>query len=78
MSSIYPMATIEELIEKNGTVSGNLIGVDSQTPSIIGYTSRQLRKGGWSPGDINKFTMICLGGNYEHVIATCASVLTFE
>ena len=72
------METIEQLIEKNGTVSGDLIGVDSQTPSIIGYTSKQLRNGGWPRGDINKFTMICLGGNYEHVIATCASVLTFE
>ena len=70
--------TIEELIEKNGKVDGNLIGVDSNAMSIIGYTTKQLSKGGWPRSDQNIVARICMSGSYENVIATCAATLTFD
>ena len=78
MKTTYPMETIEQLVEKNGQVPGNLIGVDSNAMSIIGYTTGQLRKGGWPRSDQNIVSKICMSGSYENVIATCAATLTFD
>lgn len=78
MSSIYPMQTIEDLIEKNGKVAGNLVGVDGNAFMVIGYTTGQLRKGGWPREEIEKVAQIAMSGDYDNVLATCASVLTFE
>jgi len=72
------MSNIKELVEKNGKVPGNLIGVDSNAGSIIGYTTRQLSNGGWSRSDQNAVMVICMSGSYENVIATCAATLTFD
>ena len=74
----YPMETIEELVEKNGQVDGNLIGVDSNAFAVIGYTTGRLRKGGWPREDVNKVSKIAMSGSYENVLATCAATLTFE
>lgn len=72
------METIEELVEKNGQVDGNLIGVDSNAFSVIGYTTKQLRRGGWPREDVDKVSRIAMSGDYDNVLATCAATLTFE
>tara|TARA_Y100000310_G_scaffold266112_1_gene277463 strand:+ start:221 stop:433 length:213 start_codon:yes stop_codon:yes gene_type:complete len=68
------MATVEELVEKNGRVGGTLIGVDSNAGFIIAHTQTSLRRGGWPSEDIKEIVEIALGGDYSNVIATCAAV----
>jgi|TARA_B100001094_G_C17677469_1_gene551772 hypothetical protein len=72
------MVTIEELVAKNGTVNGNLIGVDGNAFIVISYTTGQLRRGGWPREDISKVSEIAMSGDYDNVLATCAATLNFE
>lgn len=72
------MSNIKELVEKNGKVPGNLIGIDGNPMSIMSYTTNQLNKGGWPRSDQNTVMEICVSGSYENVIATCAATLTFD
>ena len=72
------MEELENLIAKNGKVSGNLVGVDGNAIALIGYTSQCLRRAKWSKKDIETFQKIALSGDYNNVICCCVLVLTLE
>jgi hypothetical protein len=69
------MTELENLIAKNGKANGNLVGVDGNAFSLIGYTSKCLKQAKWSRQDIETFQKIALSGDYYNVIVTCDSVL---
>jgi len=69
------MPNIDELVEKNGTVAGTLIGVDGNAFSIMGYVDRQLKRGGWPREDVKQVMDIMMSGDYNNVIATGCAVL---
>ena len=66
------------MIKENGLVEGDLVGVDSNAFSIMGYTLRQLKRGGWSRTDANRVIDIAKLSDYNHLLATCDSVLRGE
>ena len=76
------MTTIQELVEKNGQVEGNLIGVDGNIFAVIGYTENCLRRSDWPKEDVKAFNEILVGGmfsmQYDEALGLCASVLDFS
>ena len=66
------------MIDENGKVEGDLVGVDGNAFSIMGYTLRQLKRGGWSRTDANRVIDIAKLSDYNHLLATCDSVLRGE
>ena len=67
---------IEELVKKNGTVEGSLIGVDGNAFSIMGYVERKLKRGGWPREDVKQVMNLMRSGDYNNVIATGCAVLS--
>ena len=67
---------IEELVKKNGTVEGSLIGVDGNALSIMGYVERKLKRGGWPREDVKQVMNLMMSGDYNNVIATGCAVLS--
>lgn len=70
------------LIRENGLVEGDLVDVDNNVFSIMSYTLRQLKRGGWPSRDARRVIGIAgfseyIGGvlEYSHFVATCDSVL---
>jgi len=63
------------MINENGKVEGDLVGVDGNAFSIMGYTERQLKRGGWSRDDINTVMDIAQSSDYDNLLSTCVSVL---
>ena len=76
------MTTIQELVEKNGQVEGNLVGVDGNIFAVIGYTEGCLKRSDWPREDVETFKKILLEGSmsstYDHTLGMCASVLDFS
>tara|TARA_R110002049_G_scaffold84280_4_gene214555 strand:- start:539 stop:796 length:258 start_codon:yes stop_codon:yes gene_type:complete len=66
------------MIKTNGLVEGDLVGVDGNAFSIMGYTYKQLTRGGWSRTDANRVICIAKLSDYNHLLATCDSVLRGE
>ena len=63
------------MIKKNGLAEGNLIGVDGNAFSVLGYTERKLRRSGWPRDDVAKVMTIAKGSDYNNLLTTCVSVL---
>ena len=74
------MTTIKELVQKNGQVEGNLVGVDGNIFAVIGYTEGCLKRSDWPREDVNAFKDIILdmSKTYEYTLGMCASVLDFS
>lgn len=70
--------TIEQLIEKNkdNLPQGyDLVGVDGNAYSILGYVKDALKRAKWSADDINAVMTIMKSSNYSNLLATACSVI---
>lgn len=66
---------VMKMIKKNGLAEGNLVGIDGNAYSIMGYTERRLKIAGWSREDIESIMTIATSSDYDNLLCTCASVL---
>ena len=62
-------------IDDYGKASGSLVGVDGNAFSVVGYTKKRLQKQGWPHRAVKHFTALAFGGDYNHLLTTCLSVL---
>lgn len=46
----------------------SLIGIDGNAFSVMGYTSRAMKKAGYSQDDINNYTKLATSGDYDHLV----------
>tara|TARA_R100000908_G_C3714767_1_gene119971 strand:+ start:183 stop:410 length:228 start_codon:yes stop_codon:yes gene_type:complete len=63
------------MIMKNGLAKGNLVGVDGNAFSVLGYTERKLKRSGWSNEDVKEVMGIAMSSDYNNLLTTCVSVL---
>ena len=69
------MDKVQKLVEENGKGKGNLVGVDGHAFSLMGYTSKALRKQGWKKEDIDFIMKQARCGDYNNLIRVLASTL---
>ncbi|MFN5848809.1 MAG: hypothetical protein ACK5UE_08840 [Chitinophagales bacterium] len=55
------------------TVHLDLVGVQDNAYSVLGAFSRQARREGWTPEEINLVTQEAKQGDYDHLLATIRS-----
>jgi len=48
-----------------------LTGTNGNAYSVIGTTAQTLRKAGWTREQLHAFQVEAMGGDYDHVLATC-------
>ena len=51
-------------------VKMQLVGLDGNAFSILGAFSRNARKQGWTPEEINAVTNKAMSGEYDYLLAT--------
>lgn len=62
--------TTTETATKYPNIHVDLIGEDGNAMSIIGRTTRALRRGGVDKDEISQFTTEAMSGDYDHVLQT--------
>lgn len=68
---------IETLLERNKKGVGCISRAhDGNALSIVIYTCGRLKVAKWDRGDVNAFRKFALSSDYDHVLSTCAQVLT--
>lgn len=60
------------------TSSASLVGTDGNAFAVIGTTQALLRRAGAGAGYIAAMRTEAMGGDYDHVIATCMAYLDAE
>ena len=60
------------------TITLDLVGLDGNAFSLMGAFKRQARKEGWTPNEIDGVLKDCMGGDYDHLLATLAAVCVSE
>ena len=53
----------------------SLVGVDGNAYSVMGYTSRALRREGFGKDVIDKMHKEAMSGDYDHLVSTCMNYI---
>lgn len=59
---------MEKLVNK--TVDLDLVGIDGNAWSILGYFRREAKRQGWSNDEIDIVSKQATSGNYDNLLAT--------
>ncbi len=62
-------------ISKLSRPTANLVGVNGNVFSVLGHASKALKKGGWTPPQVEAFMQEAMSGDYDNALRTCMKYL---